>query len=430
MAWGILLISFAIFCVVCTTIGVALYYFLFESMVPLTSSVQVGRGTIGVSDQIVRRERSLVNGDALSTDLQSQATVFLSDPQQDNRLVAILTIYGDTSLVLRRSLRPRFDWSGVPYTLDLRDFSGEIDIVILPGNQRGFRLSASTVQGHWIDLGAEGTYSIRSIPAETWVANYGGQAIIIPANQSSGRDVPVGSIGLIRAERSDQVEIRPAIVNLLGSSRIQDILFSTAQGGTLSEPQWVCSNTQVNLPQGSFESTFKDGRSVLRLVRGEGATANGETRCLVYFGQGGWDVSGYDYLELRATFNLQYQSLSACGVAGSECPLMLRIDYIDQNGKEQIWYHGFFYLLDPQLNYPMSCSSCRQDHEIINEKAWFTYDSGNLFTLMGPDQVPRQIVNVQFYASGHQYDVLVSDFGLYVRQPNGVPVDAGVSGQS
>lgn len=420
MAWGILLISFAIFCVVCVTVGVALYYFLFESMVPLNASVQVGRGSAGVSDQIVRRERTLTTGDVISTDLQSQATVFLYDPQQDDRLVATLTVYGDTSLVLRRALRPRFDWSSAPYTLDVRDLVGELEVVAAAGGQRSFRLAASTLQGHWIDVSAGGTYIIRSLPTETSVANYGGQAVIIPADQTSGRDVPVGFVGLIRADYPDRVDIVSSAVNLLGNSRVQDVTQSPTQGMTAAAgPQWVCSNTQVNLPQGSFQTEFRSGRSVLRLVRGEGATANGETRCLVYFGQGGWDVSGYDFLELRVTFNLQYQSLNACGILGSECPLMLRMDYIDQNGKEQIWYHGFFYLLDPQLNYPMSCSSCRQEHEVINEKAWYTYDSGNLFVLLGPDQIPRQIVNVQFYASGHQYDVLVSDFGLYARQPNG-----------
>ncbi len=58
----------------------------------------------------------------------------------------------------------------------------------------------------------------------------------------------------------------------------------------------------------------------------------------------------------------------------------------------------------------------RQEHDRINEKSWFTYESGNLFALLGPSQVPRSILNVQFYASGHQYDVSLGEISLLAGQ--------------
>jgi hypothetical protein len=181
------------------------------------------------------------------------------------------------------------------------------------------------------------------------------------------------------------------------------------------------------MPRGAYQLEINDGRRVLRLVRGDNATSNGETRCLTYFGQNGLDVSGYTYLEIRATFKINYQSLNACGIFGSECPLMLRMDYIDEGGVERRWFHGFYSLLDLQLNYPLSCNSCRQEHDQINEKTWYTYQTGNLFALLGPDQKPKTIVNVQFYASGHQYDVFVGEVSLLAGQGSGDPAPAGAA---
>jgi hypothetical protein len=115
---------------------------------------------------------------------------------------------------------------------------------------------------------------------------------------------------------------------------------------------------------------------------------------------------------LRATFNIQYQSLAVCGQKGSECPLMLQIDYRDENGVGQRWFHGFYAAENEQLNYPLSCDSCASEHEHVNEKVWYTYDSGNLFNLFPPGKRPVAISNVQFYASGHQYDVYVGEVAL------------------
>jgi hypothetical protein len=43
---------------------------------------------------------------------------------------------------------------------------------------------------------------------------------------------------------------------------------------------------------------------------------------------------------------------------------------------------------------------------------WYTYDSGNWFNLLPPGKRPVAISNVQFYASGHQYDVYVGEVAL------------------
>lgn len=404
-AWGILLLSFAAFCAICVVAGVSVSYFLFQSTVSLESVLRVGRGTGVVSGQAVYNERALVLGDTLSTDGQSQATIFFSDAQADNRLIAMVTLKGSTAMNFRRTLRPRFDWGSGSYGIELERLSGELDVFIMPSLPRDMRLTVRTVAGDLIDMHSSGQYRISVTDTQVRVENVNGSASLIPANQKIGRSIPANNQGVVRySDDATLVLISPAKVNLITSSTFED-------AGVIAQ-SWVCSNREDAPPSGQYFLERKNGRMVMRMLRADGATSNGETRCLNSFGQYGLDVAAYTYLELRVMFNILSQSLDVCGTQGSECPLMLRIDYRDQRGASRQWIHGFYSRPNPQLNYPLYCLSCTQEHELVNERTWYIYDTGNLLNLFAPGERPVSIVNVQFYASGHQYDVLVSDVAL------------------
>jgi hypothetical protein len=179
---------------------------------------------------------------------------------------------------------------------------------------------------------------------------------------------------------------------------------------------WVFNDNSS--PAGKAIADMLDGRPVLRFLRDNDATSHGETGCLRSWSREGQNVESFNYLSLRATFKINYQSLSACGQDGSECPLMLIVEYRDKHDVNRRWIHGFYYFVDPDRNFPLQCNSCLQVHEQINEKTWFTYDSGNLLNLLAnPDQLaeerPVSIIDVQFKSSGHQYDVTVGDVSLF-----------------
>ncbi|NWG16612.1 MAG: hypothetical protein HXY41_08255 [Chloroflexi bacterium] len=431
VAWGVLLLAFAMFCLTCVATGVGVYYFLFQSTSPLDMELRVGRGSIGVNQQFVPLERDLLNGDELSTgtDGQSQATVLFFDPQQQRRLIATVTVKGGTNLILRRALRPRFDWGNGQYSIEVQDFAGDLEVFVVRDLAGSFRMTINTQQGNLIDLGASGRYSVSVREGQTRVVNQEGKAALIPADRSQGRDIPEGSQGTIYTESPNEVSVVPAYVNLLENSTFEDTALIESAGGEMQVVAriWGCRNDQVSAPRGTYRTEIVDGRTIMRFVRGENATSNGETRCVAFLGQSGRDVSGYDYLEMRASFSLNYQSLAACGWQGSECPLMLQVDYVDEDGELQTWYHGFYYL-QPQPGNPLTCSSCRQEHDRVNEKSWYTYTSGNLLALLGPDERPQTILNVQFYASGHQYDVSIGEISLLVGQMESAQAAAEATG--
>jgi hypothetical protein len=154
------------------------------------------------------------------------------------------------------------------------------------------------------------------------------------------------------------------------------------------------------------------GRNSLRFFRGDGATSHGRSSCVQSFGQSGLDVqdADFNYLSLNASLFIAGQSLQVCGFDGSECPFTLRMDYIDAEGEAQNWYHGFYAREAP--NFPLRCSGCLFDHDQVNELAWYTYKSPNLLTLFSPEPPPARIVAIWIYASGHQFDVRVSDVAL------------------
>jgi hypothetical protein len=124
------------------------------------------------------------------------------------------------------------------------------------------------------------------------------------------------------------------------------------------------------------------------------------------------DVSDFDYIELRAAFYVEEQSLVRCGDEASECPIMLHLKYIDTSGVPREFYHGFYANDVPGSPMPFSCASCRSDHERISPDTWFTYESGNLFSLFPAEQKPRLITQLSFYSSGHAYKIYVSEMNL------------------
>lgn len=413
-AWGIMLLAFATFCASCLLTGLGVNYFFFQSTVAMDSVIRIGRGSGGVSGQVVYTERGLSVGDALRSDKISQATLFFRDTQSDDRLVAAVTVWRETSLILAQTVRPRFQWARGAYGVELRDFSGELDIFVPRDLSRDLQLKIITDRGDVINLSASGQYELRTSDEATQVINRSGVASITPANGLVGRIVPPGNQATIAyAINPDEIVVSDTYVNLLTNSTFEETFVRSDGGGSQTQQflqDWACRDNST--PPGNFQPEFKDGRRVLRLVRDDNASTHGDTGCIRYLGAEALDVTAYTYLGIRATFNLQYQSVSFCGIEASECPLMLRIQYYDEAGGKRDWYHGFYYLVRPADNYRLQCNSCLQEHDAINEKAWYTYDSGNLLDLIPTDQKPAKILNVQFYASGHQYDVYVGEVAL------------------
>ncbi len=425
MAWGVLLISFALFCLLTVSTVLGVYFFLFESTVSIPTTLRVAQGTVGItgSDLIeaVEREQEDLTGSttSVSTDSQSQATIQfweqLTEENQIPTLIASATLQRNTFVTFNRASSPRFEWSANPDEIQLSKLTGQLEILIAGAQENAFVFRVITEQGLVIHLNRNGRYSINATDDEVRLLNLGGEAIVFFEDDfTNNRLVPNGQEVVVRLGNR-LIDLQTKIENVLTNSAfsLQPVTVST-EGNPIMPPGWGCRVNQNDLPRGTFSVEEFDGRRVVRLRRLDNATSNGEVGCVQPFGTDGIDVTGYESVRVVSTFNLNYQSLSKCGIAGSECPLMLLVTYDDDFGITRRWFRGFYYDELLSASYPTRCSSCLQDHQNINEKVWYTFESDNLFNLLDEERRPVRIRSIEFYASGHQFDTMVSEMMILV----------------
>ncbi|HVU09975.1 MAG TPA: hypothetical protein VHD90_01805 [Phototrophicaceae bacterium] len=418
-----MLLSFAVFCLIVVVLIWGIQYFLFHSPVPMQATLDVARGTATVigSDlvqQAERGSRDISDGGVVTTDPQSQASISVIDFQQSNQLIATITVKNGSSLDLEQDSRPRFDWSRDPYWIDMDQAYGSFDVYVPENLDRPILISLETTLGASARLTASGRYTIVAAGNQVQVVNYSGSALLI-APDLHNQLIAAGQTGSIQSgTAANQFTLVPASTNPLGDSgfapsNVLDMNTPASSDGQV----WRCfsSVADPNEAAGTFGVTDVDGRPAVRLFRDSGAVSHGATTCLQGLGMSssGLDVSNYSTITIRATFKIQSQSLSTCGTLGSECPFELAMDYVPVNGGQPTtWYHGFYAFADPTVAFPLICQSCIEQHEQINPGVWYTYESANLKTTFAPQSVPQVIINLRFYASGHEYDVYVRNVEL------------------
>lgn len=450
VTWGMLWLAFAVFCLTIGLMGVGLYYFLYNSIVPMPSILHVSRGTLGVTttdllELVVRDNRSLMSGEIISVPPDTQGVILISDnsDMETSHLVA-LTLRGDTQVRFVNALRPRFDWGVEAYRITLVGITGDIDVSISPSLQRPLQLELIASGGDLASFDRPGDYTVSVRGDQLQVVSYDGAARLVSEDRAvPALEIPVGSRGVLSMSNNQIISL-PGYVDLLGALTFTPDTLISANPDTPSEVlasplTWICFNpSDTQEPRGTYNVEEIDGRRAVHLLRAQNATTHGETRCTQRFGGSlGVDISGYNYLSLRVVFRIVSQSLAVCGIAGSECPLMLNMQYIPAIYEAEAaptltiedfgsifdplrpspgrnWRKGFYVMPRGELDAPQRCDTCFQEHSLVRADEWYTFDSGNLLTPFAPEDRPRYLLNFSFYASGHQYDVYISDMQMLV----------------
>jgi hypothetical protein len=422
IAWAILLISCVIFFALCALGTSALYSFFFQSTIPMTVTTQASRGALGITgadlrEEVVREERVLSVGYTVRpSDPESQGAITLRDPYRDGLFVASIALAGESSAAsVRMAVRPRFEWSATGYFVSVAGVSGRIEVILAQALPYGIALELRAVSGARVTLSTPGRYRIEARDGEILVESHGGTAVLTPPNQSINLFIS-GESTSIYSFADQSLRAIPPQAELLQNVRFTETLPTSDDSPGTTPLGWACShaNEQANAPRGLFNTLIQDGRPVLRLVRADGATSNGETICQQGLTRGeAWkDISSVDQLSIQAAIYIESQSLPQCGVAGSECPLMIRLDYLTADGRQGELIYGFYTSPDPSGTYPNTCPSCRGPHTRIQARTWYTFDSGNILAAFPPEDRPIMLSRVRFYASGHQYDTRISRFEL------------------
>jgi hypothetical protein len=169
-------------------------------------------------------------------------------------------------------------------------------------------------------------------------------------------------------------------------------------------------------PSGKTEIREVDGEATLRFERV--GIGHADARVLQSVNQ---DVIGYESLRIFLTLRVLEQSLGVCGVQGSECPLFIRVNYIDESGASQIWQHGFYATgtVDDNAT-PGACISCaviQANHEHVpqGQDYFFEVDLHEELARQGA-LPPRRIESISLIASGHSFATEIVDVAIMVNE--------------
>ncbi len=411
-AWQILIAAFSAFVLLCGATVYALQWFFFQSTVSLDATLYVARGTVKVTVPntleplaVSGQRTDLETGTTIQTDATSQAVVVFFDPGT-NQPLGSLVIFRDSQIEITAMSAPRFGFNPAPYHIQVTGKPpGRGQLLIFASQEHPIDIEMITAQSI-SSMSKPGLYSFDVTDQRTHVTVSEGEAVVSartdnqPVKLKSGNRVSVDETGETVTVLADET----SLITNNDFSRPYSVGWKAYNQGD---------------PAGSVYNSRVDGRDAVVIDRSQERWPNlilnhGETGLVQTLDS---DVSQFNSLEMRVTLYVDEQNLSTCGVVGSECPLMFRLEYVDPGGVDRVYIHGFYAYDDRNLNYPFLCDTCRAEHDRINLRNWYTY-SENLITLLPSEQRPIQIKQLSLYASGHAYKVYISEADLLgVKQP-------------
>jgi hypothetical protein len=323
-------------------------------------------------------------------------------PKGDATLAAI-RIYDHTSVTLISARSPRFTASYLPHHIVMGLEAGRMRIDIF---DQGDRVTVVDVRSPFgtATLTA-GSYEIQAngTTMETRVRE--GLAKVSQADVEE--TVAPGERIISNGEQI--VGPRPAALNL-----IEDSDFTAPLGEC-----WTAYSRDVEItgqPRGDIQRAVIENHSVAIIERaGIGHSQTGVTQPIHV------DIGDLSMLHLHLLLRakrhgLDEYNLRMCGSDGTECPVMVRIDYKDAQGIEREWLKGFYWRIDENVSQnPSVCVMCTTHNEHIRtpQSEWYPYLSPNLIAALSQDgRPPNRIHGVKIYASGHTYHSMVAEAQL------------------
>ena len=358
LAWAVLIGSFFICLVIGVTVPLSANAYIRNATRDLVTTVQANEGTVGIDDEVgVRRaviagekEHLVESGSTVLTDATATALLFISSPDEAD-LLARLTIDGNSTVRIDRATAPRFNWSSSQNAADYELDSGRLRVSLLePEGDTPITLNFTTPQGV-VAISEPGQYAVEVNNQATQVNVQEGEAAVTAQGQTlmlaSGEraEIPTGTQpkGPLDPER-----------NLIANGDFSEGFNDWAEYAWLVELD--------DQPKGKTQVTRVDGEPVLRFERG--GIGHADARVLQSLNQ---SVADIETLRLMLTLRIVEQSLGVCGIQGSECPLFVRVNYLDENGVSQTWQHGFYATGEIDDNTtPGACVSCaliQENHE-------------------------------------------------------------------
>lgn len=410
LAWSILVASFSLCVVAVIAIPVGGKLLTERARRPLVVEVQANQGTVGIlygeseSSAIFAGDppQELNPSGTILTNATDTALVLIRAPEEEE-LLARIQVYGNSNLVIDEASMPRFAASSDDQSLQITLNSGRFLLTMPEHSSRLLKTTVSVPQGE-ITSESDGQYSLTTSNAETQIAVLQGEALL----QKDDATLVL---------TTDQRGLLPADGSLTGPLDTERNLL---RNGNFEEglANWVSVAPSVEIQgQPPPETSIVDsaGEPTMRFRRLGVGHADSAVRQII-----DQDVTDYESLKLVLSMRVTEQSLGVCGQQGSECPLFVRVDYVDANGVPQTWQQGFYANGNVGQDTPDICVTCpppRNEHQRVPYQQLVFYESDNLLERLGQQGIlPRQIKSITLTGSGHTYDTEVVEVALMARE--------------
>jgi len=318
-------------------------------------------------------------------------------------ILATVQMYPGARIIVQQARAPRFiSLSAEPHRIMVLVETGRIRVDVPSNLLHALLVQIYTPHAH-VKLTSSGSISIETNTNETQVITREGQVTVTALANGSTRVLETAQRIVVLKDNS-LTEIQTAERNLLtGHSDLREPL------GSVWKPYTVPPQIPTESP-GEAKNLVVEDRQVIELARiGIGHAETGIVQEI------NRDIRDFRSLQLRLVLRVLQQDVPVCGTLGSECPVMVRIDYVDEEGSLRSWLQGFYVLPDFNAVNPDFCVTCstRSPHIRITGGAWYIYDSPNLIPLLGQIGAPPvTLKTIWIYASGHTYQSQIAEVEL------------------
>ncbi len=402
--------SFFVCAVITIAVPLGVNAYLQNATEFLSVIVQANQGTVSIDDgsdvpQAVRVGEpggGAEPGATILTDATAVALMSIFMPNSE-QLLARLYVYSNTSVVLEQSNTPRFSISDAKPTVQFDLAGGRMRLTVPEFEERPLQITITTPQGT-IAIQEPGQYDLIADNEETQVTVQAGKAHVVAVghyvdlNASQRSVIPTGEM--------------PSVPLGIERNLIQNGDFGD---GWNHWRQYAWDIERSDQPAGHINVESVNGEPTLYIIREGEGHAGVEVRQTI-----NQDVTDAETLLFEVDFRIIGQTLAVCGSVGSECPLMVRIDYDDVNGNSQVWLRGFYTQGEGGApGTPDVCETCPPPR-LVHYKAVpdqvLSFETDLIEELKQQAFLPpRHIKSISLLASGHSFELEILRVAILVE---------------
>jgi hypothetical protein len=413
IAWLVLLLSFFLCCALTVGVPLGAASYINRSSFPalITVKLQAGRTNVfappvtEADARVVGQEGRVVEEGTtviVDGDIPSQALLTILENDSITSTLVSMQLYSGARVRVERARIPRFGIASSAAEITISLLTGRVQIQCQNRGSHGLKM---IVQSDEMSAVLDsGSYSFEISDNDTSLFVRSGMASVTSSAKTETFNIEANQRTIVSKGKEMVLGLYAPPRDLVRNGRFQSPL----------ERDWETSADLyvANDVTGTVSIIGTGANSALLLSRPGSGLNWGRTGVKQMINE---NVSGRSSLQLRINFTILYQELKVCGSQGSECPLMVKINYRNTSGDTAEWTQGFYADGTPRMpdlpDFIVQSAEQRTKHIATRLGVDEPYESPNLITALKDVEYVNYI---QLYAEGHALQTQINSVELLV----------------